>query len=399
MASAEHIAASDAFDTLHERLVAAGYEGWEFDDFLASPLVSALTGRSLMRQRIAIQVGERMPFNLRPLLAVPRLASSKARAFCARGYAWRYEATGKKEWLARAVESVDWLYANPSPGYRGLGWGNSFDFASRVGFIPRHHPTVVWTAHAYDAFSLVAKLVGDGRYVTALDRIGLFIAEELGWSEDSTGICFNYSPHGPAPIHNSNLLAARVLAAESHRTGNHVHRELSERAFAWSLERQQPDGGWPYGEGPSWSWIDNFHTAYVIDCLRAGHQYLGDCVPKSTIDRSVRYWLSTFFLADGSPRYYSDRTWPFDIQAAAQAIETLATLAPDHDVAASLAPRVLRWTLLNMRKPNGGFRYRRGRWFVNELESIHWGQATMLAALAAFVRFVCVRKCACGSLS
>jgi hypothetical protein len=47
--------------------------------------------------------------------------------------------------------------------------------------------------------------------------------------------------------------------------------------------------------------------------------------------------------------------------------------------------KVANWTLANMQKSNGAFRLRRGRVLKNGLESIHWGQATMLSALGCLL--------------
>jgi hypothetical protein len=149
------------------------------------------------------------------------------------------------------------------------------------------------------------------------------------------------------------------------------------------LSQQNEDGSWFYGRPETYHWIDNFHTGYIIDALLIGEA--AGLVPQSATDRTVAYWLETFFEADGAPRYYHNKTNPYDIQCCAQAIETAAKLhltnAKRFPGAFDQACRTAAWTLEHMRKPNGTFRYRKGRFFTNELESLHWGQATMLSAL------------------
>ena len=89
-----------AFDALYAYLQAAGFRGWEFDDLLASKSVSAVTGNSLLAKRVAIQIGERLALNIRPMLRVPKLESTKARAFIVKGLLCRHEADGRPAWLA-----------------------------------------------------------------------------------------------------------------------------------------------------------------------------------------------------------------------------------------------------------------------------------------------------------
>jgi hypothetical protein len=377
--------ACSAFRDLHTHVSAQDYRGYEFDDMLASPLMRRLAGDSLFRQRVVIQIGERAPVNIRPFVFVPRLPSSKARGFFARGYLRYFATTEDLVWLDAARSCLDWVLDHASPGYKGLGWGNQFDFASRAGFFPKGLPTVVWTAHIASTLLEAHRITSDHRYRAAFLDAATFISESLGHQVDDAGICFNYSPGIPAPIHNSNLLAAATLAQAAAESGNTDWGDLASRAYAWSLASARRRGAWQYGVGPRYAWVDNFHTAYVIESLVTGHELLGDeVVPSSAIGESVAYWVDSFFLPDGTPRYYDDRTLPIDIQCAAQAIETAAVLSHRFPWLGPLADRVLSWTLGHMRKPNGAFGYQKRRWWRNDLESIHWGQATMLSALGAY---------------
>jgi hypothetical protein len=48
-----------------------------------------------------------------------------------------------------------------------------------------------------------------------------------------------------------------------------------------------------------------------------------------------------------------------------------------------LAVKVAQWTIANMQDRTGYFYYRRySPWLVNKTPTLHWGQATMLCALA-----------------
>ena len=132
--------ASEAFLRLHRYVQQQHYRGYEFDDFLGSPLVRLLSFDCLFLQRVAVQVGELLPVNVRPLLGIRKLESTKARAFFAKGYLYFFLATRNESWLSAAVSCLDWLLANSSSEYPAAGWGNAFDFASRGGLIPKGRP-------------------------------------------------------------------------------------------------------------------------------------------------------------------------------------------------------------------------------------------------------------------
>jgi len=157
------------------------------------------------------------------------------------------------------------------------------------------------------------------------------------------------------------------------------------------------DGSWYYGVGPKYFWIDNFHTAYNIDCIIEAYELLGEnIVPFAKIDKAWNYWIEHFFEPDGTPWYYHNSKYPLDVQCAAQAIETLIKLSKYYPDAINLAEKILLWTLRNMRKSNGSFSFQRGRFFRNSLESIHWGQSTMLSSIAAYLY---CSKCTDGVIS
>jgi hypothetical protein len=100
------------------------------------------------------------------------------------------------------------------------------------------------------------------------------------------------------------------------------------------------------------------------------------------------YWKNTFFLADGTPRYYDYTTHPIDIQCCSQAIDTLVFF---HSLDAGnlpLAVKIAQWTIEHMQDPSGYFYYRKYPWLVNRTPTLHWGQATMLCALAGLYKLL-----------
>ncbi len=375
-----------AFARLHQYVEKEQYRGYEFDDFLASPLCRLLSFGNVFLKRVWIQVGERLPINIRPLIGIPKLESTKARGFFAKGALWQYQRSGDPQWLAIAERHLEWLMQNPSTGYPGISWGNHFDFASRGGFFPKGLPTIVWTAHIAESFDLAYQLTGKAQYREVVIQAAQFIVEGLERHSDENGICFAYAPGILNLIHNSNLLGAATLLRAWRYTGDPAQHRLAQQAYQWTIAHMHPDGSWYYGAEPKYRWIDNFHTAYNIDCLMTAVQIVGEeFFPFSIVERAYAFWVKHFFEEDGTPWYYHNRKYPLDIQCAAQAIETFAKLWEVFPDALKRGIAVARWTIRNMQKSNGAFRYRRLRFWRNDLEPIHWGEATMYAALSALL--------------
>ena len=82
-----------------------------------------------------------------------------------------------------------------------------------------------------------------------------------------------------------------------------------------------------------------------------------------------------------------DKTLPIDIQCCSQAIDTLVYFGGRDRDSLGLAVRVARWTIRHMQDSTGYFYYRRyAPWLANKTPTLHWGQATMLCALAGLYR-------------
>jgi len=129
--------------------------------------------------------------------------------------------------------------------------------------------------------------------------------------------------------------------------------------------------------------VDNFHTAYVLDCFKHYVEGTGDVSFSGAMMSGYTYWKNTFFLDDGTPRYYDNKTLPIDIQCCSQAIDTLVFFQDVDPGSLELAGKIAKWTIDNMQDQTGYFYYRRySRWMVNKTPTLHWGQATMLSGLS-----------------
>jgi hypothetical protein len=370
------------FHGLHEYLVNNNFSGYEYDDLLASPLVNFLTFNSLYLKIAAVQVAKRFPWYIRNWVGVKKLKSTKAFAFIIKGYIHYFLSTGDKQYLTFCKSALDWLLENSSANYSGYCWGNDFDFASRAGFFPKGLPTIVWTSHIQEAFDYAYGMFGEDKYKQVVIDVANFIEQDLERSEDDSGICFAYAPRIVSVVHNANLLGAAALLRSWKYSKNEKHYYLAGRALNWSISRINPDGSWFYGEKKMQHWIDNYHTAYNLDCLCKCFEISdGKLLDKNIILKTYKYWMENFFFRDSVPKFYHNQLYPLDIQATAQAIESFSRYSAYDPDALNRGWNVSLWAIDHMRKKNNSFRYRRYQYWKNNLEAIHWGQATMLSAL------------------
>jgi len=356
------------------------YEGYEPFDGLTSYL-RPLTFGNCFAERVLQQAVLRCPFHIRPLLGIKTNKSASGMGLSARGYLRMWVLTKDIKYKNKAIYCLDWLIGNQSSGYSGHCWGLNYDYVSRAGQKPKYVPDVVSTSITGQAFLDGYEILGDKRYLEVAISICTFILKDLPREKTRNGFCIGYIPGKQISIHNSNMLAAAMLARTSRYKNDNDALKVAKEAMPYSCSRQLANGGWYYGEATMYHWIDNWHTAYNLDSLKCYIENTNDNSFKENLRQGFGFYKDIFFQENGKPKYYFDRLYLVDIQCASQAIDTLSYFADYDNSSLELALRVADWTIKNMQDVSGYFYYRKLRWKKVRVPMVRWGQATMFCAL------------------
>ena len=371
-----------------------GFAGFDPFDGLNSRLFQATPLKYLAPARLAfLQIVKRSPVDLRSLLRVERGVNPKGLALFALAELSRFRATKNDEHAENAMGLLERLLAMQIAGMTSVGqqtmaFGYNFDWQSRVFYAPQGTPAIVPTAFASQAFIEAHQIFRDEKYFDAANEICEFILEGLNRPvETDVEICFSYTPSDRSIIFNTSLLAGECLARVGAINGNSEYLEIAAKTVRFVIRRQRGDGAWAYGEKDVQSWVDNFHTAYVllslyrvsgaIDSLRAETH--------DSIRRGVDYWLDNFFLDDGTPKYYDNAVYPVDIHSAAVAISAMCELSQVDKRMLPMAEKTAEWTAANMLDPQGYFYYQKRKSSIVKTPFMRWGQAWMAYAIARLI--------------
>ncbi|HJR08949.1 MAG TPA: hypothetical protein VJ842_16950 [Pyrinomonadaceae bacterium] len=376
-----------AYETLAAWCRARGYAGHDPFDGLNSRLFQATPLRQSRLARLAwTQAFKRAPFSLRAVARVPVGRNAKGTALFALAALSRFRATRTSSTESEARELLDLLLAAQLKGWSGACWGYNFDWQGRAFFAPQGTPTVVPTAFAARVLVEAARAFGDEKYLNAARSACDFILRDLRRSEESADeVCFSYTPLDEGRVFNASLLAAETLASVAALTKDAELLSVSMRAARYVVRRQRADGSWAYGAADFQGWADNFHTAFVLTSLARIMEASGKARAEfaATLLRGYEFWRGNFFLADGWPKYYHDNPYPADAHATGAAVVALMELKDLMPDASSVADRVIRWTLENLRDPQRGFfYYQRRRFYTVRTPYMRWTQAWMMYALA-----------------
>jgi hypothetical protein len=283
---------------------------------------------------------------------------------------------------ARMCDALEALWLLRSEAFPEPCWGYHFDVQTRVFFYPRSMPNTIATAFAGHAFVDAYERTRDRRWLEIATRTADFFLKHVPATETPEGSFFGYLVDDRTPIHNASLLVCSLLSRLAQPLDR---RDLADRAAAgvsFALAHQRRDGSWPYGEEPHLSWIDNFHTGYVLEalmvCRSAG---IGNDGLDDGIERGLDFYERHLFQQDGAPRYFPSSLYPIDIQSVAQGIQTFALASRLDARYEALSSRVASFGLRRMRRRDGAFVFQRRRLWRNTAPHVRWCEAPMLLAL------------------
>lgn len=373
---ADQFAGYDPFDQLNSRLLKA------------TPLY-----RSELVRLLWLQLGKRSPFNLRPLLRVPKQRNPKGVGLFISGLLQDYRRSGEARYLDEARELADWLLTQRSSEnvWQHSGWGYHFDWQARAFFVPEGKPNIITTVYVARALYELGTVSGHQPYVDVALDAARFISLHLYTEADGRQF-YAYIPGETAFVHNASLWGAAWCGFAGQQLGDTALIEQAREVARQSVGEQRADGAWVYGARHHHQFIDGFHTGYNLEAL----SLLRDALDTDEFDDSIasgyRYYVDNFFENDGTAKYYNTSVYPIDMHSFAQAVFTLLKVGGSAEDMA-LCDKVVERAIEVMYVPHTGlFIYQKHLWFTNRINYIRWTQAWAYSALAYYNRHVAERN-------
>jgi len=362
------------------------FKGWDPYDGLNSKLFQALQlNRVQLFRLLWIQLFKHNPINLRSVFLIPKEHNPKGLALFLTAYCNLYQQDPKKEYLTTIHTLAKRLITLQSKGYSGSCWGYNFDWQSRAFFLPKWTPTIVVTSFVGYALLDAYEITREKEYLTTALSSADFILHDLQRTPKSEGFIFSYSPLDQTRVYNASLLGSKLLARIYSHTKDPKLLELAKASVIACANQQREDGAWIYGELEIQSWVDSFHTGYNIESIYEYQKYSGDTQFETVIQKGLNYYLEHFFLDDGTPKYYDNKTYPIDIHAPAQLLATLSR-TQTFKAHQPLIDRVVAWTLTHMQDPKGYFYYQLKPLKSSKTPYMRWAQAWMLYGLSFYIK-------------
>ncbi|MCX6290200.1 MAG: delta-aminolevulinic acid dehydratase [Bacteroidetes bacterium] len=376
---------SGSFLKLQQYIESEHYKGYDPYDALKSPVFRLPIIRDSNKIRfLAQQFVKRFPLNMRPLLMIRKGMNPVTLGLCIHAYTdcLTVFPEEKNKYEEKINHLLDELEKVIPPGYHGACWGYDFDWASRYATVPAYQPTVVATGFITNALFHYFRVSGNRRALDWCISSAGFVRKDLNKTFDQQKInfCFSYSPFDHEIVFNANMKGARILAQVYSQTGDEQLKEEARKAVAFVMNFQQQDGSWVYSQSRAGTWVDNYHTGYILDCLDEYIRCTGDQSFRENLDKGYLFYRENFFTGEGIPKFYDKEIFPVDCTAAGQSLLTLVRFRDDER-----AGKVAEWMITNMQSEKGFFYFRKFRRHTNKTSFMRWSNAWMFAGMASLL--------------
>lgn len=309
-----------------------------------------------------------------------------ADAHYAMGYAFLAQGRAESEHYRRAVHFLNVLEETRCPNYKDFCWGYPFDWVTSSGVIPRGTPLITTTPYAYEAFLQVYQIDKDDKCLAVVRSIAehtLRDYRDTDIGEDASAS--SYTPHDNDRVINASAYRAFLLTSAGIHLGRDEYLRVAGRNLRFVLRAQQPDGSWYYSADGERTFIDHFHTCFVLKALAKIDVLAGHDGCRRAIENGVEYYTRHLFDQQGLPRPFTKapRTTVYrrELYDYAECINLAVLLRGRFPELDRLLVSTLEDLLSRWQKPDGSYRSRELFFGWDNVPMHRWAQSQLFRSL------------------
>ncbi|MGE0645953.1 MAG: hypothetical protein AB7P24_20050 [Nitrospira sp.] len=291
-----------------------GEQSYDFQTFYASPIGQAAKRLYYKQKALGTLAVAPIIFCEAFLPAARRLFWKPQRfpiadAHYAMGFALLSKVLDEPKYYQRAVHFLDVLESTRCQGYSRHAWGYPFDWVGVRWTIRAETPLITTEPYVYEAFSSVFEIDKDIKWLRTMKSVADHVAEDYVDTETSArGSRVSYTPP-PEPdsggVVNASAYRAFMLTKAALDFSEEKYRKQAERNLHFVLESQNTDGSWCYAMDGERSFVDHFHTCFVLKALAKIERLTGNPECTASIERGVSYYVDHLFDREGLPKPFS----------------------------------------------------------------------------------------------
>jgi hypothetical protein len=368
-----------------------GETSYDHQSFFAGPVGGRAKALYYRHRRLGMMAVAPMIFFEGFLPSARQLFWKKQRfpiadAHYAMAFALLSKRTGERRYYEKAVHFLEVLEKSRAPGYKYHGWGYPFDWVTKTGVMKADTPLITTTPYVYEAFESVYRIDGQQRWrdvMLSAAEHALTDIKDRELSPDSATA--GYNPlDSQGGVVNASAYRAFMLTSASLEFGREDFRRVAERNLNFVLRAQQPDGSWFYAADDR-TFVDHFHTCFVLKALTKIEALTGHEGCRRAIESGVRFYVEHLFDESGLPKPFARAPrltiYRHELYDYAECINLGALLrerfsALDERLETTLTDLMTRW-----HKRDGSFRSRRLLLGWDNVPMHRWAQSQLFRSL------------------
>ena len=189
---------------------------------------------------------------------------------------------------------------------------------------------------------------------------------------------------------NAAAYRAFLLTSASQVFAEPEYWRIAERNLNFVLENQNLDGSWYYAMDGVRSFVDHFHTCFVMKALAKIQALTGYEGCDRALTRGVEYYLRNLFDEEGLPKPFSKAprltVYKRELYDCAECINLCLLLRDRFPELDRTLGKVVTHILEAWVKRDGSFRSRKLHLGWDNVPMHRWGQAQMFRSLAFYLR-------------
>jgi hypothetical protein len=315
-----------------------------------------------------------------------------ADAHYAMGFAFLAKSTGDDRFYRRALHFLEVLKSTRCPGYTHFCWGYPFNWETLRGTIREGTPLITTVPYVYEAFKQVweiDKLDEWRQIMKSTAEHALVDYKDIHTSASASTCSYTPDPEQSVSVVNANAYRAFVLASAAHDFSDERYWKVAERNLNFVLEAQNENGSWYYAKDGKRTFIDHFHTCFVMKALTKIEALTGHSGCTQAISRGTEYYTANLFDDSGLPKPFSSRprmtVYRRELYDYAESINLAMLLKGRFPKLDGLVSTVVDDVLTKWQKSDGSFRSRRLLLGWDNTPMHRWAQAQLFRSLCLVI--------------
>jgi hypothetical protein len=313
-----------------------------------------------------------------------------ADAHYAMGFAFLSRALGQKQYYGRAVHFLNVLVETRAPGFEHYCWGYPFNWETRSGPMWHDTPLITTVPYVYEAFQEVYRIDGDPKWREIMHSIAEHAVadyRDLKTSPDASSSYYKPGNENSSGVINASAYRAFLLTSASIEFSNDNYRKIADRNLNFVLQAQSSDGSWPYSTDEIRTFVDHFHTCFVLKALAKIEALTKNPQCTKAIERGIDYYVKNLFDEEGLPKPFSRKprmtVYRRELYDYAECINVGVLLAGRFPALDEISSRVI--SLDGWQKPDGSFRSRQLLLGWDNTPMHRWAQSQLFRSLCFFL--------------